>query len=60
MQGLTAKEIEELHDDIKLHLGLDRETPTHVEYWEVLICSMSENCLQVSLAVSTLLLLWYH
>lgn len=35
MQGLTVKEIEELHDDIKLHLGLDRATPTHVEYWEV-------------------------
>ncbi|CAO2824123.1 unnamed protein product [Amaranthus hypochondriacus] len=36
-KGLTAKEIEELHDDIKLHLGLDRETPTHVEYWEALM-----------------------
>ncbi|XP_021770511.1 cactin-like [Chenopodium quinoa] len=36
-KGLTVKEIEELHDDIKLHLGLDRETPTHVEYWEALM-----------------------
>ncbi|XP_010683965.2 splicing factor Cactin isoform X2 [Beta vulgaris subsp. vulgaris] len=36
-KGLTVKEIEELHDDIKLHLGLDRATPTHVEYWEALM-----------------------
>ncbi|KAG4921986.1 hypothetical protein JHK82_050942 [Glycine max] len=24
----------ELRDDIKMHLDLDRATPTHVEYWE--------------------------
>jgi len=35
IQGLTVKEMEELHDEIKMHLDLDRATPTHVEYWEV-------------------------
>lgn len=35
-QGLTVKGMEELHDDIKMHLDLDRATPTHVEFWEVL------------------------
>lgn len=39
VQGLTVKEMEELRDDIKMHLDLDRATPTHVEYWEVSICS---------------------
>ena len=29
------KEMEELRDDIKMHLDLDRATPTHIEYWEV-------------------------
>jgi hypothetical protein len=38
-QGLTVKEMEELRDDIKMHLDLDRATPTHVEYWEVSISS---------------------
>lgn len=28
--------MEELRDDIKMYLDLDRATPTHVEYWEVL------------------------
>ncbi|KAI9083587.1 hypothetical protein K1719_034529 [Acacia pycnantha] len=36
-KGLTVKEMEELRDDIKMHLDLDRETPTHVEYWESLL-----------------------
>ena len=36
MQGLTVKEMEELHEDIKMHLDLDRSTPTHVQYWEVI------------------------
>jgi len=27
--------MEELRDDIKMHLDFDRATPTHVEYWEV-------------------------
>jgi len=35
VQDLTVKEMEELRDDIKMHLDLDRATPTHVEYWEV-------------------------
>ncbi|GLT58965.1 hypothetical protein SLA2020_318180 [Shorea laevis] len=36
-KGLTVKEMEELRDDIKMHLDLDRATPTHVEYWEALM-----------------------
>ncbi|CAA0840030.1 Cactin [Striga hermonthica] len=36
-KGLTVKEMEELHDDIKLHLDLDRATPTHIKYWEALL-----------------------
>ncbi|KAJ7972291.1 cactin [Quillaja saponaria] len=36
-KGLTVKEMEELRDDIKMHLDLDRVTPTHVEYWEALL-----------------------
>ncbi|KAK4483685.1 hypothetical protein RD792_010886, partial [Penstemon davidsonii] len=35
--GLTAKEMKELHDDIKMHLDLDRATPTHIRYWEALL-----------------------
>ncbi|KAK6161753.1 hypothetical protein DH2020_005134 [Rehmannia glutinosa] len=33
-KGLTVKEMEELHNDIKMHLDLDRATPTHIKYWE--------------------------
>ncbi|XVE61589.1 hypothetical protein DITRI_Ditri06bG0052700 [Diplodiscus trichospermus] len=36
-KGLTVKEMEELRDDIKMHLDLDRETPTHIMYWEALM-----------------------
>lgn len=36
-KGLTVKEMEELRDDIKMHLDLDRTTPTHIEYWEALL-----------------------
>ncbi|XXG60216.1 hypothetical protein AAC387_Pa04g2179 [Persea americana] len=36
-KGLTVKGMEELHDDIKMHLDLDRATPTHVEFWEALM-----------------------
>ncbi|CAA0840031.1 Cactin [Striga hermonthica] len=36
-KGLTVIEMEELHDDIKLHLDLDRATPTHIKYWEALL-----------------------
>ncbi|KAM1097131.1 hypothetical protein ACFX19_014826 [Malus domestica] len=35
--GLTVKEMEELRDDIKMHLDLDRATETHVKYWEALL-----------------------
>ncbi|KAL6532194.1 hypothetical protein OROGR_014169 [Orobanche gracilis] len=33
-KGLTVKEMEELHNDIRMHLDLDRATPTHIRYWE--------------------------
>lgn len=36
LQGLTVKEMEELRDDIKMHLDMDRTTQTHIDYWEVL------------------------
>ncbi|XP_077220316.1 cactus-binding carboxy-terminal, cactin isoform X2 [Tasmannia lanceolata] len=36
-KGLTVKEMEELRDDIKMHLDLDRATPTHIEFWEALM-----------------------
>ncbi|KAI3724031.1 hypothetical protein L2E82_35795 [Cichorium intybus] len=35
-KGLTVKEMEELHEDIKMHLDLDRATPTHIQFWEAL------------------------
>jgi hypothetical protein len=35
LQGLTVKEMEELRQDIKMHLDLDRATQTHIEFWEV-------------------------
>lgn len=43
MQGLTVKEMEELRDDIKMHLDLDRTTPTHIDYWEVLLLFLFVN-----------------
>ncbi|CAM8949231.1 unnamed protein product [Rhodiola kirilowii] len=36
-RGLTVKEMEELRDDIKMHLDLDRATETHTKYWEALL-----------------------
>lgn len=36
-KGLTVKEMEELCDDIKMHLDLDRESQTNVKYWEALM-----------------------
>ncbi|KAI6670803.1 hypothetical protein NL676_005688 [Syzygium grande] len=36
-KGLTVKEMEELRGDIKMHLDLDIETPTHIEYWKALL-----------------------
>ena len=35
VHGLIVNKMSELRDDIKMHLDLDRATPTHVEYWEV-------------------------
>ncbi|XP_022852520.1 cactin-like [Olea europaea var. sylvestris] len=35
-KGLNVNEMEELHEDIKMHLDLDSETSTRVQYWEVL------------------------
>ncbi|KAI3888887.1 hypothetical protein MKX03_036071 [Papaver bracteatum] len=37
VQGLTVKDMEELRDDIKMHLDLDRATPSHTGYWEPLL-----------------------
>ncbi|POO01752.1 Cactin, partial [Trema orientale] len=36
-KGLRIKDMEELRDDIKMYLDLDRATPTHIEYWEALL-----------------------
>ncbi|XP_025888925.1 splicing factor Cactin [Solanum lycopersicum] len=36
-KGLAIKEMEELQEDIKLHIDLDRETPLHIQYWEALL-----------------------
>uniref|UniRef100_A0ACD5X8T6 Uncharacterized protein n=1 Tax=Avena sativa TaxID=4498 RepID=A0ACD5X8T6_AVESA len=36
-KGLTVKEMEELRDDIKMHLDLDRESQVNVKYWEALM-----------------------
>ncbi|CAN4118274.1 unnamed protein product [Withania somnifera] len=36
-KGLGIKEMEELQEDIKLHIDLDRETPLHIQYWEALL-----------------------
>ncbi|KAL6581977.1 hypothetical protein OROMI_005991 [Orobanche minor] len=41
-KGLTVKEMEELHNDIKMHLDLDRATPTHIRYWEAALLVVSE------------------
>ncbi|OMO74856.1 hypothetical protein CCACVL1_16427 [Corchorus capsularis] len=36
-KGLVVKEMKELRDDIKMHLDMDRATPTHIQYWEALM-----------------------
>uniref|UniRef100_A0A1D1YC09 Splicing factor Cactin n=1 Tax=Anthurium amnicola TaxID=1678845 RepID=A0A1D1YC09_9ARAE len=36
-KGLTVKEMEELRDDIRMHLDLDRATPTHIQFWEAMM-----------------------
>lgn len=41
IQGLAVKELEELRDDIKMHLDLDRATQTHIDYWEVSIIGVA-------------------
>lgn len=51
-KGLTAKEMEDLHDDIKMHLDLDRGTPTHIQYWEVISFSNSTSCFKFILCCS--------
>ncbi|CAH8264984.1 unnamed protein product [Arabidopsis lyrata] len=35
-KGLNVKDMEDLHNDIKMYLDWDRETPTRVQYWEAL------------------------
>ncbi|KAL3620011.1 hypothetical protein CASFOL_034923 [Castilleja foliolosa] len=35
--GLTVKEMVELHNDIKMHLDLDRATLTHIIYFQALL-----------------------
>ncbi|KAM7491040.1 hypothetical protein LguiA_033961 [Lonicera macranthoides] len=41
LKSLTVQEMEQLHDDLKMHLDLDSEKTTHIEYWEALlvVCS---------------------
>ncbi|XP_042421272.1 cactin-like [Zingiber officinale] len=36
-KGLTVKDLEELREDIKMHLDLDTTTPIHIRYWEALM-----------------------
>ncbi|PKA54344.1 hypothetical protein AXF42_Ash000177 [Apostasia shenzhenica] len=36
-KGLTVKEMEELRDDIKMYLDMDRSTETRVKFWEALM-----------------------
>ncbi|KAG8098588.1 hypothetical protein GUJ93_ZPchr0013g34268 [Zizania palustris] len=36
-KGLAVKDMEELRDDIKMHLDLDRESQINVTYWEALM-----------------------
>lgn len=47
-KGLTVKEMKELRDDIKMHLDLDRATPTHIVYWEALLVVCDWELAQVS------------
>ncbi|KAH9735289.1 Cactin [Citrus sinensis] len=42
-KGLTVKDMEELRDDIKMYLDLDRATPTHVEGEEPLAELIAEE-----------------
>ncbi|MCL7046526.1 hypothetical protein MKW94_007657 [Papaver nudicaule] len=37
LKGLAVKDMEELRQDIVMHLDFDRATPRHVDYWEALL-----------------------
>ncbi|EFJ19424.1 hypothetical protein SELMODRAFT_177683 [Selaginella moellendorffii] len=36
-KGLTVREMEDLRDDIRMHLELDRTTQTHIDFWEAMM-----------------------
>ncbi|CAI5473382.1 unnamed protein product [Closterium sp. Yama58-4] len=36
-KGLTVKEMEELKEDIKMHLEFDRNNPMHQEFWKAMM-----------------------
>ncbi|KAG0466213.1 hypothetical protein HPP92_017793 [Vanilla planifolia] len=36
-KGLTVREMEELRDDIKMYLDMDRSTETRIRFWEALM-----------------------
>eukprot|EP00249_Psilotum_nudum_P018086 c26632_g1_i1 orf=477-2498(-) len=36
-KGLTVKEMEELQQDIKMHLELDQATQTHIDFWTAMM-----------------------
>ncbi|KAI3951510.1 hypothetical protein MKX01_018626 [Papaver californicum] len=36
-EGLAVKDMEELREDIVMHLDLDRAMPRHIAYWEALL-----------------------
>lgn len=36
-KGLTVREMEELRDDIKMYLDMDRSTETRIKFWEALM-----------------------
>jgi hypothetical protein len=38
-----VKEMEELREDIKMHLDLDTDSPINVEYWEVVFLSILKS-----------------
>lgn len=58
MQGLTVKDMEELRDDIKMYLDLDRATPTRVQYWEVFPTTESHFCILGIHAFKVIMHVW--
>lgn len=58
MQGLTVKDMEELRDDIKMYLDLDRATPTRVQYWEVFATTKSHFLFEVIHAFKVIMRVW--